>query len=61
MFLGGYKAGECPPLTAGAGGICVEGCASDYDCTGTQKCCSNGCGHTCREPNIGNTVYPCMT
>ncbi|CAC5396232.1 unnamed protein product [Mytilus coruscus] len=48
----GYKAGECPPLTAGTGGICVEGCSSDYDCTGTQKCCSNGCGHTCQEPNI---------
>ena len=29
-------------------GICVEDCSSDNDCQSSEeKCCSNGCGHTC--------------
>ncbi|XP_078658591.1 uncharacterized protein LOC144903978 [Branchiostoma floridae x Branchiostoma belcheri] len=39
-------AGECPDTT-GMFGICVEACSSDADCSGGQKCCSNGCGHVC--------------
>lgn len=25
-------------------------CSSDSDCSGTTHCCSNGCGHVCKEP-----------
>ena len=31
-------------------GICSEECSSDDDCNNDQKCCSNGCGHTCMDP-----------
>ncbi|XP_033104618.1 cysteine-rich motor neuron 1 protein-like isoform X7 [Anneissia japonica] len=31
-------------------GICSDMCESDYSCTGSMKCCSNGCGHVCMEP-----------
>ena len=31
------------------GGICVEMCSSDQDCGGRERCCSNGCGHTCQQ------------
>ena len=43
------KRGECPDMS-GLMGICVEGCSGDSDCPGEQKCCSNGCGHTCMDP-----------
>ena len=43
------KSGECPN-TEGMIGICVEQCAADDSCEGEQKCCSNGCGHTCMAP-----------
>ncbi|KAJ8300356.1 hypothetical protein KUTeg_021875 [Tegillarca granosa] len=42
------KPGMCPNRTGP--GICVEICFNDHNCTGTQKCCSNGCGHTCQDP-----------
>jgi WAP-type (Whey Acidic Protein) 'four-disulfide core' len=44
----GQKPGFCPPPTGA--GICVELCESDDSCPGAQKCCSNGCGHTCQNP-----------
>ena len=43
------KSGECPN-TEGMIGICVEQCTADDSCEGEQKCCSNGCGHTCMAP-----------
>ncbi|XP_048258469.1 prestalk protein-like isoform X2 [Haliotis rufescens] len=43
------KEGSCPS-TDGAFGICVESCSNDGSCPGSQKCCSNGCGHTCQNP-----------
>ena len=43
------KSGECPN-TEGMNGICVEQCTADDSCEGEQKCCSNGCGHTCMAP-----------
>nr|QXO74904.1 hic15 [Sinohyriopsis cumingii] len=43
------KSGSCPD-SSGMIGICVEGCSSDDDCAESQKCCSNGCGHTCQDP-----------
>ena len=38
--------GECPDTT-GSFGICVESCDRDSNCSLTEKCCSNGCGHSC--------------
>ncbi|KAJ8308387.1 hypothetical protein KUTeg_013261 [Tegillarca granosa] len=45
-----YKAGQCPPLRQGQAGTCAEDCRGDADCAGSQKCCSNGCGHSCMDP-----------
>lgn len=39
----------CPAVDPGTFGICVEQCSDDDDCTEQQKCCSNGCGHACRD------------
>lgn len=46
----GEKPGQCPRLRPGTVGICVELCSNDFDCSGSQKCCSNGCGHVCTTP-----------
>ena len=40
---------SCPVLEGDVVGICSEECSSDSDCNGGQKCCSNGCGHTCMD------------
>ncbi|XP_052216813.1 kielin/chordin-like protein [Dreissena polymorpha] len=42
------KPGVCPRPGFG---VCWEECSSDHDCPGVQKCCFNGCGHTCEQPN----------
>ena len=39
--------GECPKLV---GGLCIERCRSDSDCSTQMKCCSNGCGRECVLP-----------
>ncbi|XP_035671401.1 waprin-Phi1-like [Branchiostoma floridae] len=44
--------GECPDTT-GMVGACAEFCSSDADCSGGQRCCSNGCGHACMDVNRG--------
>ena len=41
------KPGKCPKPGFG---ICINRCNSDSDCSGTLKCCSNGCGRTCQRP-----------
>ncbi|XP_070557411.1 balbiani ring protein 3-like [Ptychodera flava] len=46
------KEGRCPAVGLGVGGICVEDCNNDFDCEGDEKCCSNGCGHTCIRPQV---------
>ncbi|XP_060133487.1 perlwapin-like [Zootoca vivipara] len=45
---GGGKPGYCPPPKDS--GLCVEKCRGDDSCLGDEKCCSNGCGHTCQSP-----------
>ncbi|KAI1891575.1 hypothetical protein AGOR_G00145200 [Albula goreensis] len=46
------KQGDCPPpqKAVGFAAACVESCSVDSDCSGSKKCCSNGCGHTCQAP-----------
>ncbi|XP_063420754.1 endoprotease bli-4-like [Mytilus trossulus] len=40
------QSGECP-LPSLLISRCVEQCSDDSDCSVKQKCCNNGCGHTC--------------
>ena len=47
-FVLEYHEGECPALRDDEAGICVEECEGDQDCRREEKCCSNGCGHTCQ-------------
>ncbi|XP_060600711.1 papilin-like [Ruditapes philippinarum] len=42
------KPGICPELEDG--GICLLACLIDNECPGSQKCCINGCKHTCETP-----------
>ncbi|XP_070563159.1 uncharacterized protein [Ptychodera flava] len=46
------KPGSCPAPAEGTVGDCAEYCSSDADCSGDEKCCSNGCGHTCTKPEV---------
>ncbi|XP_045168888.2 papilin-like [Mercenaria mercenaria] len=43
------KPGKCPD-SKGMFGICAAMCSGDHTCPENQKCCSNGCGHTCQDP-----------
>ncbi|XP_070554536.1 coiled-coil domain-containing protein 3-like [Ptychodera flava] len=42
----------CPVVGPEQSGICVEECGAyvDSECIGSELCCSNGCGHVCRQP-----------
>ena len=44
---------ECPPETEREGD---SGCLLDTDCTGDQKCCSDGCTLGCVDPAVTPTV-----
>ncbi|XP_017334319.1 anosmin-1b [Ictalurus punctatus] len=46
------KQGDCPSpqRASGFAAACVESCNADRECSGSKKCCSNGCGHTCQAP-----------
>ncbi|XP_029104762.1 anosmin-1-like isoform X2 [Scleropages formosus] len=46
------RQGDCPApqRASGFAAACVESCAADHECTGSRKCCSNGCGQTCQIP-----------
>lgn len=48
------KDGMCPVPARNSSAICSEECQMDSDCTLTQKCCFNGCGHTCQ--GAGNVM-----
>ncbi|XP_021340999.1 papilin-like isoform X4 [Mizuhopecten yessoensis] len=52
-----FKPGSCPVIPLGRMGACVEECRSDYECLADQKCCSNGCGHTCRDTQYERPEY----
>ena len=51
------KKGNCPASAPGMAGLCITECSSDSDCSGTRKCCGNGCGMTCQEPE---DMSPCQ-
>ncbi len=38
---------SCPPMDSSVAGLCAETCSDDTECQSGQKCCSNGCGHSC--------------
>uniref|UniRef100_A0A8C3WAS0 WAP domain-containing protein n=1 Tax=Catagonus wagneri TaxID=51154 RepID=A0A8C3WAS0_9CETA len=44
------RPGKCPKVPEGTYGLCAEMCSGDESCPRGQKCCSNGCGHTCQIP-----------
>ncbi|XP_030837519.1 prestalk protein isoform X2 [Strongylocentrotus purpuratus] len=44
--------GECPVVAEGMMGICMTTCDHDGSCSANQKCCSNGCGHSCQDAVI---------
>lgn len=52
------KSGQCPYLIPPArndtinSNACTYECKSDFHCDGTKKCCSNGCGTQCIEPQL---------
>ena len=54
----------CPQVPSDMMGICPEDCNNDFSCNGSQKCCSNGCGHTCMLPvnftGPSKGVYICL-
>lgn len=47
------KSGTCPSAD-GEIKSCFDRCRTDADCVGMQKCCSNGCGHSCAYPIMFN-------
>uniref|UniRef100_A0A3B4B1V8 WAP domain-containing protein n=1 Tax=Periophthalmus magnuspinnatus TaxID=409849 RepID=A0A3B4B1V8_9GOBI len=51
------KLGLCPGPSRF--GECVKNCTFDEDCKGEDKCCSNGCGHTCQRPVIKSKPGSC--
>ena len=50
------RPGSCPAVPSGVAGICVEECSDDSSCTDPKKCCSNGCGHVCTDPELGKKI-----
>uniref|UniRef100_A0A1B0CNV9 Thyroglobulin type i repeat protein n=1 Tax=Lutzomyia longipalpis TaxID=7200 RepID=A0A1B0CNV9_LUTLO len=47
------KPGQCPFLVPpGNDDACEYECRSDSHCDGTKRCCSNGCGTQCVEPQL---------
>lgn len=45
-FFTEVQSGECP-VPSLLISRCVEQCSTDSDCSVKQKCCDNGCGHSC--------------
>ena len=44
-----YTTKETCPVFADGIGTCEESCTTDDNCSSSQLCCSNGCGHSCAE------------
>uniref|UniRef100_A0A8C5R9L3 WAP domain-containing protein n=1 Tax=Laticauda laticaudata TaxID=8630 RepID=A0A8C5R9L3_LATLA len=50
MFSFAGKPGQCPQIRPGTIGLCAQLCENDWQCTGQEKCCFNGCGVQCMDP-----------
>ena len=59
-FVFAEREGVCPALPTGSFGICVHECGHDVECSGSKKCCGNGCGTICIDPEIGMYNSLCM-
>ncbi|XP_062592843.1 uncharacterized protein LOC134254336 isoform X2 [Saccostrea cucullata] len=46
------KPGLCPSVVLMTSKKCPDACGDDNDCAGMTKCCRNGCGKKCTEPEI---------
>lgn len=55
------KPGKCTAWQAN--GPCITNCEKDYDCTGSRKCCSVGCGKICQDPcpTSCSQLPPCLS
>ena len=53
LFLA-TKPGICPNVDTipTSDLICTSSCQSDDECTGSEKCCSNGCAYHCTAPMV---------
>ncbi|XP_019620393.1 PREDICTED: WAP four-disulfide core domain protein 18-like [Branchiostoma belcheri] len=58
---GDTTSGQCPEVTPGQVGTCVEACSNDSSCTTGQLCCSNGCGHTCQDAVFADSQMSATT
>ena len=47
----------CPKPKPDQIGICVDACQGDDDCSGSEKCCFNGCGNVCMK-QLDMDVFP---
>ncbi|KAI8503921.1 hypothetical protein Bbelb_179890 [Branchiostoma belcheri] len=57
------KPGDCPDQRT-LWPICSDQCQTDGHCSHDRKCCFNGCGHTCAEPDIdpcSSAQNPCVS
>ncbi|XP_033121010.1 neurogenic locus notch homolog protein 1-like [Anneissia japonica] len=58
------KDGFCPETSFSDIGTCEDTCQHDVNCTGDQKCCFNGCGLSCTDPQSEPTTLcdqsPCQ-
>lgn len=52
------RPGKCPVLPKGTIGLCAEFCFGDDSCPSGQKCCSNGCGHSCQTAVPDEKTFP---
>ncbi|XP_078614309.1 uncharacterized protein LOC144883590 [Branchiostoma floridae x Branchiostoma japonicum] len=57
------KPGDCPDQRT-LWPVCSDQCQTDGHCSHDRKCCFNGCGHTCAEPDIdpcSSDHNPCVS
>uniref|UniRef100_A0A914XQE3 WAP domain-containing protein n=1 Tax=Plectus sambesii TaxID=2011161 RepID=A0A914XQE3_9BILA len=51
------KPGSCPMESSWIIAACVQECSSDSDCSGMNKCCTDGCARRCSRPITDGTNY----
>ncbi|XP_070538323.1 fibropellin-1-like [Ptychodera flava] len=56
LIYTGDKPGTCPPIRGSSDTVylvCVDECRTDAQCSGSRKCCSDGCAMVCQSPVQG--------